>query len=1621
MYNFVSPKPEEMDNLTKWENKMNVSFSNETKHMKGGHDGPVAAVLFFIFCSCALGALVRQIVQSIPVRLPYTVVLLLMGVLFGLVSKAVPQVHLYATIVETDPHLILHAFLPVLIFESAFALEIHTFKKTFAQVLLLAVPGLALSSFLICIMSRYLFTYEWTWTVGMVFGSILSATDPVAVVAILREVGASKQLSMVIEGESLLNDGAAIVFFNIFLTLCTSEVGLSGGDIALNFVQVAIGGPAFGLVMAKITLFWLSRIFNDGLSEITITLASTYITFYVGEQFLGVSGVLAVVVLGVVMSSKRTSISPEVEEFLHRFWETLAYLANTLIFILVGVVISEKAIFRIHGIDWFYMFALYFGLQVIRGIMIALFSPILRRIGYGLTWQEGIIMTWGGLRGAVGLALGLLVWEEESLDLESIRLKMLIHVSGIVFLTLLVNATTVPHVLKLLGMNDVSPAKRMAMASALRYLEELRQKTFNMLKTDRFLADADWEIVEKSCLINDPYKTTEDEIVLEESMDIRPNAICPDCDACLPSQPTRKELRDMTNEAVLRLLKAEKLSYWRQFEQGMLSREAVRKLQECTEVSADKKGKFIDVEEIKKSWEVPQYLINIKRRLKQIIRVDVVKEPTSKILKTLMHITEAKAFSIIVYCTIALDVINSSLSVVCIYNDPWKEFRHIMNVFNVIMVFIYFLEVIIKLIVQRKQFFRNVWQVLGSLVIIHGTVDIVLQFALAPLEDGTNTVIKTVLVSMIAIRSIRLLRFIEPLLPTLLMEVKNRISLHLSYGYDLGRGFVAGEEEVRKLIDHMVDSKDIAKQLKHHCDSSKLDVIRCLGLLQKQHPDIALSVKTRQAVRSVLNNLRDGIRELHEDGVLIESERDKLQKMVEVQMKLLLSAPPTIPIPAPDKLLNNVTWLQNDQQLIEYFKSRAKLESYNYDEVILKEGDPTQGIYIIVSGLVRLETSFNHTRSSVSVTGMTENKLMDFMTTGNIIGEMGFLTHRTRMASVKCETAVQLLFISSEVMEEAFDEFVEIEPSLEYRLWKVCAARLAVGVLMEQPGYQGLTKEKIKLRLETSYLVSVNESSTFCIDSSMADVVLVHGYAQNAYTREQFVGPCYIPWTVLKLNLQTDKIARPIILVVPSELGQSVPAERRQSFHDVRKEHGPYLSSVNRLCLRHASVHRHDVSSTSEKKPISQRHSMSQYMGRRGSNMDLFNPSHTRLPSINGRKDSLGVGAPLGKRMSTPACIETHQRERLLSTGSDNAFKSPDCKELTPKTSIDNSILDPASVPSNRLNSRRGSDLSHILPTILQEEAEADAGTTVLFQDAKDNRNSVDTAAENQNTSNVKTDTNETIQLKPYNARGLLKFDLNSQSSQLLFQRLRTCDVDGNSDSDSIKDSIGEGRDRNSSSVEDNNEVDSGSNGKTVLSRAVGNCDPGDDYYKSWRIGGRKLSRFFSDTDRDDLLSYSSTDSMEGTDDEVSDDEVHDNLAVVGDDGNIIPSPKKTQFLNNLNSIDTEAYNQRTRKAGIEQAAGSFILQNIESEEEFQNPIANPTPKKSLGTIESNMSLPIRLTPPKSLSSIDSSTPLPNLSPRRSLGSIESSAILSNPTSVEDIKLTLTDEIKDQTIESKQV
>lgn len=549
--------------------------------------------LLFLILALAVGAAVRHLLRRS--KLPYTVALLVVGLLFGLAGRMHWAVGPLASVhhaiewaATLDPKVILFLFLPPLIFESAFSLDVHLFRRSFTQIFLLAAPGLLISTGLIALLAKFVFPFGWDWQVSLMFGALMSATDPVAVVALLRELGAGKRLATLIEGESLLNDGTAIVVFLVFYSVAILGQPAAAPMAAMGkFAWVAIGGPVVGLLIAAIAIEWIRRVFNDALVEITLTIVAAYLTYFVAEELLHVSGVLALVALGLLIAGiGRTRISTEVEGFLHRFWEMTAYLANTIIFILVGVVIAAGATWGSY-MDWLMLAVLYIGIHVARGAVVGILFPLMKRVGYGMTGPEATVLTWGGLRGAVGLCLALVVAQKAtggSPAMQVVGEKVLFLCAGIVVLTLVVNGMTIGKLLSFFGMDQVLPARLRTLATASDRVHADTQTALTALKGDRFLSGADWERVRSYV----PEHVASHEVAA-------------------PSDSS-----DLAAEARRRILGAEKRSYWRQFHEGLLSPGGVRRLVESVNWAQDRAGSLADRKELERLWELPPMLLRLR-------------------------------------------------------------------------------------------------------------------------------------------------------------------------------------------------------------------------------------------------------------------------------------------------------------------------------------------------------------------------------------------------------------------------------------------------------------------------------------------------------------------------------------------------------------------------------------------------------------------------------------------------------------------------------------------------------------------------------------------------------------------------------------------------------------------------------------------------------------------------------------------------------------------------------------------------------------------------------------------------------------------------------------------------
>lgn len=375
-------------------------------------------------------------------RIPYTVALVIVGLALTFAESVK---------VALTPELILALFVPPLIFEAAFHVEFDKLRENLIPILVLAVPGVLLTMFVVgLIVSTGI---GMPLTMGLVFGALIAATDPVAVIALFRTLGAPKQLALLVEGESLFNDGTAIVLFGLVLTAAgipTAHAAEGATTFAefnlissiIDFFVVSLGGLATGGVLGWVVSRFISRL-DDYLIEITLTTVLVFGAYLVAEE-LHVSGVLAVVAAGMVNGNiGHKEMSPTTRIVLFNFWEYVAFVANSLVFLLIGLEVKIPELTEnIPAIG-----VAIIAVVVSRALSVYVLGALVSLRGRKIPMVFRHVQFWGGLRGAISLALVLSL----PLEMEG-RTRLLSMTFGVVLFTLVVQGTTMQFLMSRLGL-----------------------------------------------------------------------------------------------------------------------------------------------------------------------------------------------------------------------------------------------------------------------------------------------------------------------------------------------------------------------------------------------------------------------------------------------------------------------------------------------------------------------------------------------------------------------------------------------------------------------------------------------------------------------------------------------------------------------------------------------------------------------------------------------------------------------------------------------------------------------------------------------------------------------------------------------------------------------------------------------------------------------------------------------------------------------------------------------------------------------------------------------------------------------------------------------------------------
>ncbi len=403
---------------------------------------------------------------AIRLRLPFSVVLALIGVIIATgagfllrteLTDAFNQQAAAILMLPIRSNVFLYIFLPTLIFQAVIEMNLRRMADDWVPILVLAVVAVLIATFFVGMALSW--TGAMPFAAAFLIGAIVSTTDPSAVVAIFRSLAAPRRLARIIEGESLLNDAAAIALFSLFMGLVmTGETAPTIGSALMRLPVLMLGGALIGWLAARVAAAVMAMVAEHELAVISLSIALPYLAFIAAEQSGYASGVIAVVVSAMTLNFLGPGrMSPAIWANLRQIWAALAHWAGALIFILAALLIP-RLLGDARLNDLLLIGVVIVAAFVARAVILWGVLPILTRLRLSPEVQRPyrVAILWGGLRGAVTLALALAVTENFRVD-PDIKRQVGILATGFTLFTLFVQGTTLRRVIRRLGLSKLSP------------------------------------------------------------------------------------------------------------------------------------------------------------------------------------------------------------------------------------------------------------------------------------------------------------------------------------------------------------------------------------------------------------------------------------------------------------------------------------------------------------------------------------------------------------------------------------------------------------------------------------------------------------------------------------------------------------------------------------------------------------------------------------------------------------------------------------------------------------------------------------------------------------------------------------------------------------------------------------------------------------------------------------------------------------------------------------------------------------------------------------------------------------------------------------------------------------
>ncbi|KAL3274591.1 hypothetical protein HHI36_015972 [Cryptolaemus montrouzieri] len=978
---------------------------------------------------------------------------------------------------------------------------------------------------------------------------------PMDLMVYLKNVSmASRHVLTILQGESLI--GTCIAFMVHYLMVETDLGRMYTWWHYFRFLVIYfIGGILVGFISGKIMGHLMLSWDNNPIQTILISWVGPFFVYYMVTLAFGSSaGLVTLSVQGIIVAKRKITLSKETRNVLEAFWNCMALGVNSCGLLIIGMAVGFGTMKYATVEDLAFMMFGYLINLVARLLEFLSIFYFLKIIGHGIKFEHVIILVWGGILSITNLSIIMQTYGEPRYEL--FTKLALFHGTGATILTMVINVSTIPYLMKCLELDTISLIKQANMNKCIRHILSVRNHIIYLLKLERILCDANWPFIDEATKIEHPFKIENIKKYeeLENELEFEHLALCPECHREATIVTTVKELEDLIREAKRRVLKAQKVSYSRQYETGMLPLDAIRIL--TNEVEAAMERDFIiQSKNILQLFKPPKHLVRFKKMLVRMFHdrtVDwFVKKPRITYRRVCYDVVFNAVFDDIMCGVIILNTVIVIAELVLRFkqSEMWNTFTACIAFKSLSFIFfiVYVIEFIMKVLALSfvyiwndgvVGYFSSRWRkfeffclLISLCVVICETIESVSYTAAEDQPSGFAVFV----CCLAAVRIARVARVVHRMHPIVEKCIDGRINNRITLAYSVGKGFINGEQDVIHLLPTIVLRAELTEEMKTTVEADRLAITRELGLIQRERPWVAVDVKTKKAMKTILNGMHETVTELKLMGWVDEDEREKLKATIYSQQNFVRHLG-VVPTSSPRMIFDEVPWMGKDEKIVKYLWARSKTVNYEPGEYVCVENEPSEGVFIIISGLFKLSYKpDDDTLKSFYKCGNLpvidyinspdiDTEIEDFLLSGNTFGELCVLSQRPYSCSIAADCQSQVFFIATEFILEAMTLDCDTLDGLRARMWTSISLGLAHAILMNVPAGFGVSSKEIELSLLRAMVPDLEGVKIFLNNNMVEDIILINGVVMDFNTKVMFYAPCYIPRNVQKIVLPSSNL-----------------------------------------------------------------------------------------------------------------------------------------------------------------------------------------------------------------------------------------------------------------------------------------------------------------------------------------------------------------------------------------------------------------------------------------------------------------------------------------------------------------